>query len=95
MDASPENSMTPVSIWESPEATELYQAAMSELGYYKGRLDGIPGPKTKAADAEMLKIAGLPASDEARIVTVLRRAQRLSECAAELLSVTKPKSDQT
>lgn len=81
--------MSTKTIWESPDATELYQAALSELGYYRGKLDGIPGPLTKAADTEILRIAGLPTSDESRIVVVLRRAQRLSECAAELLSVTK------
>lgn len=78
-------------IFESAEATELYQAALSELGYYKGKLDGIPGRVTKAADEEILRIAGRPASDESRILVVLQRAQRLSECAAELLAVTSEK----
>lgn len=79
-----------MTIWESAPATELYQAALSELGYYKGKLDGLPGPQTKAADAELLRIAQLPATDESRMVVVMRRARRLAECASDLLAVLEP-----
>lgn len=74
-------------LFESAEATDLYQAVLAEFGFYSGKLDGIPGPLTKAADLAFLKASGKDVNDDGRLLAVLNRAHRLGQFASDLLTV--------
>lgn len=82
-----------MTIFESSEATELYQAALAEFGLYTGKLDGIPGPMTKAADAALLHMTGKPATDDGRLLAVLGKAHRVGQFASDLLTFAAENED--
>lgn len=74
-------------IFESAKATELYQALLAEVGLYKGKLDGLPGPQTKAADSALLAMTGKAVNDDGRLLAILGKAHRMGQFTSDLLTM--------
>ncbi|MGB8818320.1 MAG: peptidoglycan-binding domain-containing protein [Rhizobiaceae bacterium] len=83
-----EDSMAPAKRLADPTLADI-QSALAQLKIYNGSVDGLPGPKTRAAIAKFQQEAGLEPTGE--IDPLLLDAIRTASIPAEKIPAPKPK----